>query len=260
MTPALILLTSRIIKLVANLLKLACYPFHALFPGKRFTLPEAAPPLLATRQPTAIPRILWQTNFTAEVTLPVYLNYLCNRLMAPRHEYRFMVTEARERFVREHYSADILRHYASLQIGAAQADFWRLLVLQKHGGVYLDIDAHLVWPLEGIVRPGLGELYITNRRGEISNYFIASRPDNPHLAELIRAVRDNIEENVIRVVYDLTGPGVFKRILGGRGVPTVSYRYACNQGSFTNEHFQYIDKTEGKWTKQQKATETVRKE
>jgi len=219
---ALILLTSRIIKLVANLLKLSCYPFHALFPGKRFTLPEVAPCLLAPRKPADIPRIIWQTNFTADVTLPVYLNYLFNRLMAPHHEYRFMVTEARERFIREHYSTNILEHYSWLQIGAAQADFWRLLVLHKHGGVYLDIDAHLVWPLEDIVRPDMQELYITNRRGEISNYFIASRPDNPNLADLITAVRDNIDENVIRSVYDLTGPGVFNRILEGRDVNTVS--------------------------------------
>lgn len=167
--------------------------------------------MLATRKPTDIPRILWQTNFTAEVTLPVCLNYLCNRLMAPRHEYRFMVTEAGERFLREHYSANILEYHASLQIGAAQADFWRLLVLQKHGGVYLDIDAHLVWPLEGIVRPGLRKIYITNRRGEISNYFIASRPDTPHLADLIESVRDNFDENVIRGIYVRTGPGVFNR-------------------------------------------------
>ncbi|MDR9438276.1 MAG: glycosyltransferase [Halomonas sp.] len=259
MKNAFILLTSRIIKLVANLLKLLCYPFHALFPGKRFTLPEAAPPLLATRKPTDIPRILWQTNFTGEVTLPVYLNYLFNRLMAPHHEYRFMVTEAREHFIREHYSTDILEHYSWLQIGAAQADFWRLLVLQKYGGVYLDIDAHLVWPMDGIVRPGMQELYITNRRGEISNYFIVSRPDNPHLADLIKAVRDNIDENLIRGVYDLTGPGVFNRILKARDVDTVSYRYACNQGSFTNEHFQYIDKAEGKWTRQQKSVEVVKR-
>ncbi|RLA79851.1 MAG: glycosyl transferase, partial [Epsilonproteobacteria bacterium] len=26
------------------------------------------------------------------------------------------------------------------------------------------------------------------------------------------------------------------------------YKYTCNQGGFTNEYFQYIDKPRGKWT------------
>jgi molybdenum-dependent DNA-binding transcriptional regulator ModE len=37
----------------------------------------------------------------------------------------------------------------------------------------------------------------------------------------------------------------------------VSYRHACNQGSFTNEHFQYIDKKAGKWTREQKTVAVV---
>jgi len=40
-------------------------------------------------------------------------------------------------------------------------------------------------------------------------------------------------------------------------VPTVSYRHACNQGSFTNEHFQYIDKKAGKWTREQKTVAVI---
>ncbi len=41
-------------------------------------------------------------------------------------------------------------------------------------------------------------------------------------------------------------------------MPTVSYRHACNQGSFTNEHFQYIDKKAGKWTKEQQKVSIIR--
>lgn len=41
-------------------------------------------------------------------------------------------------------------------------------------------------------------------------------------------------------------------------MPTVSYRHAVNQGSFTNEYFQYIDKAEGKWNRQQRHTAVIR--
>lgn len=254
----IIVIFSRLIKLVANLTKVLSYPFHGLFPKKRFTLPAYARPWLKpSEQAAAIPRIIWQTNFTDKVTLPVYLNYLFNRLMAPRFEYRFMVTEARHQFIAQHYDDEILDSYSRLQIGAAQADFWRLLVLQHHGGVYLDIDAHAIWPLSDIISTDIEELYVVTRRGDLSNYFFASKPNNPHLAQLINQVNSNIKDNQLTNVFDLTGPGVFNQWIKMDEVPTVSYRHASNQGSFTNEHFQYIDKAAGKWTREQQTVSIV---
>jgi len=250
MPKPLIVATSRIIKLLANITKVLSYPFHWVLPKKRFTLPEQAAPLLKGGKPGPIPRIIWQTNFTDRVTLPVYLNYLFNRLMAPRFEYRFMITEARREFIAEHYS-EILPHYERLQIGAAQADLWRLLVLHKFGGVYLDIDAHQIWPLSCVLGTERDELYVTTRKGDLSNYFIASAPGNRHIRDVIDRIVENINGDIVTGVFDTTGPGVFNKVLGKDAVPTVSYRHAVHQGSFTNEHFQYIDKKEGKWTRQQ---------
>ncbi|PMR77549.1 glycosyl transferase [Billgrantia endophytica] len=241
-------------------MKMSCYAFHFVFPDTRFTLPEHAAPLIRPRGTTAIPRIVWQTNFTNRVTLPVYLNYLFNRLAAPTFEYRFMVTEARADFIAAHYPEEIQRSYSRLQIGAAQADFWRVLVLQRHGGVYLDIDAHLVWPLGLTLGSNRSSLFIRTKRGDLSNYFIASQPATPQLAAVIQAVNTNIEENTIKGVFDMTGPGVFNRVLGVHGVDSVLYRYACTQGSFTNEYFQYIDKPQGKWTHEQNRVDVVRKD
>ena len=253
-----ILLANRLIKLVANITKVLSYGFHALLPNKRFTLPERSGALIKGKS-RPIPRIIWQTNYTNKATLPVYLNYLFNRIISPTFEYRFMITEARADFIKANYSPEIFDAYSRLQIGAAQADFWRLLVLQKHGGVYLDIDAHAVWPLGHIIKPEHEELYIIRQHNELTNYFIASKPNNPNLARLIEQVMQNISEDKIKGVYDMTGPGVFNQVLDYRNVPTTFYRITCNQGSFTNEHFQYIDKPQGKWTKEQHKVDVVRK-
>lgn len=260
MKPLHRLLTNRLIKLIANLLKVACYAFHYAYPDKRFTLPARASPLIRSRRPAAIPRVLWQTNFTDRVTLPVYLNYLFNRLMAPDFEYRFMTTTARADFIAQYYPGEIVRHYSRLQIGAAQADFWRVLVLQAHGGVYLDIDAHLTWPLGRLLGSDRQSLFIRTRRDTLNNFFIASRPHSPELEAVIRAINANIEANTLEGVFEMTGPGVFNRVLDMGSLDTVLYRYACTQGSFTNEHFQYIDKPQGKWNREQKRVAVVREE
>lgn len=254
-----IFLVSRIIKLFANITKLTCYLFHLFFPNKRFTLPKNARPIYRKGHQSLIPNILWQTNYTNRVTLAVYINYLFNRLLSPTFEYRFMITEDRADFIKSNFSAETYECYSKLQIGASQADLWRLLVLQKHGGVYLDIDAHLVWPLGSIIEAEYKELYLLMKNGEISNYFIASKSDNPHLEQMIKLILNNIKENSLTNVYDLTGPGILNRILDKTKVNTTYYRYTCNQGNFTNEFFQYIDKPQGKWTKAQEKIDIVKK-
>ena len=245
------------IKLLANMLKVLCYGFHTAFPKMRFQLPSFSKPLRGSSARESIPKTIWQTNFTSNVTLPVYLNYLFNRLMAPSFSYRFMVTEEREKFIFENFDATINDSYKKLQIGAAQADFWRLLVLYKHGGVYMDIDAHLVWSLGQILSDCDRELYLKIKTGEISNYFIASVAGNKNLIDLIDRVCRNIDRASSDNVYYLTGPGVFNEVLAGRNVPTRYYLYTCNQGNFTNEYFQYIDKPQGKWTKEQKKINVI---
>lgn len=248
----------RVIKLFGNFLKALCYPFHWIFPQNRFFLASLPGDPLLQGGGHKITKVVWQTNFTNRVTLPVYLNYLFNRLMSPTFSYRFMVTEEREQFVRENYPGRIYDAYSRIQIGAAQADFWRVLVLQKFGGVYMDIDAHLVWPLERILKSDQEELFLQIKTGEISNYFIASKPNNPNLQAVIDQICENIEKESSENVYDLTGPGVFNTVLSQKNVPKRYYLYTCNQGNFTNEYFQYIDKPQGKWTKEQRKVSVLK--
>jgi mannosyltransferase OCH1-like enzyme len=253
-----ILIFRRFLKVVANASKILAYLFHFVAPKRRFLIPAHAPARKWINRPTKISRIIWQTNFTNRVTLPVYLNYLFNRFMAPGFEHRFMVAQERDDFVRENFPPRIYRAYSRIQIGAAQADFWRVLVLYKFGGVYMDIDAHLVWPLHKILSPEQEELFLQIKTGEISNYFLASKPNNPNLAAIIEQILLNIEINASPNVYDLTGPGVFTKVLADRNVPRRYYLYTCNQGNFTNEYFQYIDKPQGKWTKEQNRVSVLR--
>lgn len=258
MRNTIIFLTSRLIKLFANIIKLLCYVFHFFFPNKRFKLPNHAKPVFSSNKQVAIPQTLWQTNYTDHVTLAVYINYLFNRLLSYNYDYRFMTTENRSDFIKENFSPDIFENYSKIQIGAAQADFWRLLVLYKHGGVYMDIDAHLIWPLNSIIKSTQTELYIVIKRQEISNYFIASRSDNINFKKMIDIVLKNIKENTIKNVYVLTGPGVINQVVSIPKVDTVYYRYTCNQGNFTNDFFQYIDKEEGKWTRAQEKIDIIK--
>jgi mannosyltransferase OCH1-like enzyme len=251
-------LFARFIKIIGNFLKGPCYLFHFLFPHRRFTIPRYSRALIRTVSSKKIPKVIWQTNHTDRVTLAVYLNYLFNRLMSSTYEYRFMDDTDMATFIKQYCSSRIVESYLNLQIGAARSDLWRLLVLQHFGGVYLDIDAHVVWPMEFIIKPGCDELYLQHKNDVLSNYFLASTKGNMKLDLAIDAIVDNIEKVSANDVAELTGPGALNRALIGRNLTTAYYKTTSYQGTFTNEFFQYIDHPQGKWSKVQKQIKIVR--
>ncbi len=243
-----IVITNRLLKIIGNITKTLSYPFHFIFKNKRFSIPKQSEALIKSDKKTKIPKIVWQTNYTNKVALPVYANYLINRLLAPTYEYRYMGHDERDEFIKNEAPSDIAQTYAQLTDGAAQADVWRLFVLDYIGGVYMDIDAHLVWPLSKIIKEDDEEIFLLNKE-HYTNYFMASAKDNKVIKKALKLIVENIKQKKVDAgVYSLTGPNVLNLAIGDKKVNHRFYRYTCVQGSFTNEYFQYIDKPRGKWT------------
>ena len=59
----------------------------------------------------------------------------------------FFTDEDIDRFVCENFPANVSAPLSSLRAGAARADLWRLLVMQRYGGVYIDFDVAVLSPL-----------------------------------------------------------------------------------------------------------------
>jgi len=243
-----IIVLNRCIKLTGALVKGVSYIFHFFFPKKRFTIPNQSNPLKKASKETKIPKIIWQTNYSNKVSLPIYVNYLFNRIISPDFEYRYMGHEEREEFIDNHAPKEVCEAFHQLTDGAAQADLWRVFVLNYYGGVYMDFDAHAILPISSMLKEDDEELFLLNKE-HFTNYFIASAKNNEVLNKTIDLIVNNIKEKKIDGgVYKLTGPTVLNDAIGDKKVNHRFYRITCNQGSFTNEYFQYIDKPRGKWT------------
>ncbi|MBN2782776.1 MAG: hypothetical protein JXQ66_06000 [Campylobacterales bacterium] len=131
-----IIIINRLLKIIGAITKAFAYPFHFLFSKKRFTIPKQSDPLIKSNKEQNIPRIIWQTNYSNRVTLPVYLNYLAIRVFAPTYEYRYMGHEDREEFIKQNTPKELYEAFMQLTDGAAQADVWRLFTLHHSGGIY----------------------------------------------------------------------------------------------------------------------------
>jgi len=248
MKSSIIVISNRTIKIFSTFIKAFSYLFHFIFPHARFTIPLQANPLTKSKNTTKITKIFWQTNYSNRVSLPMYLNYLFNRLMSRDYEYRYASDEAILEFFEEFASQEEFEAYKKLNDGAAKADFWRLVVLYHIGGVYLDIDATFVWPLSKQIKSNESEIFLLNKQ-HYTNYFMATEPKNEVYKRAIDIVVQNINAKQTKGgAYALTGPDVVNRAIGDAEVNSRFYRYVCVQGAFTNEYFHYIDKKQGKWT------------
>jgi len=245
-----IMVANRTIKLIGNIFKVLSYPFHFILPKVRFTIPEYSPAKLKSSNDSGVTKVIWQTNYSNRSALPVYLNYLFNRLMSLSYDYRYVSTEAREEYLKQNAPKEVYEAYLKLTDGAAQADLWRVTTLYKEGGIYMDIDATLVWPLSKLLKGVKDALYIKIKNDtEITNYFLATAPNNPHFKKVLDAIVNNIENyDPKKGVYGTTGPKVFNDVLANEAIQSKRRRYVCIQGTFTNEYFQYLDKPRGKWT------------
>ena len=245
---SLAIVINRLCKIFGALLKGISYIIYFIFPKLRFTIPKFSKAKIISSDKTLIPKIVWQTNYTNIVTLPVYVNYLFNRLMSLDWEYRYVSTEDRLEFIKKNASNEYIEAFEKLTDGASQADFWRLFVLNNIGGVYMDIDAHIVLPLSKLIKPEDKELFIKSKV-RYNNYFLATAPNNKHFKNTLDLIVDNIENRRVEEgVYSLTGPMALNQAIGNQAINYKLYKYVCIQGSFTNEYFQYMDKPRGKWT------------
>lgn len=241
------IIVNRFAKFLGIFVKAIGYIFHFFFKKTRFTIPTHSKAFFQGHN-QIIPKIIWQTNYTNRVTLPMYVNYLFNRLMSLDWEYRYVSTEERLEFIKTHASERVSNAFEQLTNGASQADFWRLFTLNYYGGIYMDIDAHALWPLSSMIEPEANEVFLRNKE-HFTNYFIASAKGNPILENALNMIVENIEsKNIGRGVYDLTGPSVLNLAIGNTPVNYRHHKHTCIQGSFTNEYFQYMDKPRGKWT------------
>lgn len=185
----------------------------------------------------------------------------------PDWEYNFYDLPKMELFIKENYGDRYFSAFKKInpQYGAAQADYFRYLLINKIGGVYLDVKSYVEEPLEKIIREDdnfVVFIWQGNPRGryqthgchrqikvgtEFQQWNIFSDKENKHLLKVIANVTSNIENYSILKhgtgyggILRTTGPIVYTnsinevydkkniRIAGNNEINHVIYRDELN--------------------------------
>jgi mannosyltransferase OCH1-like enzyme len=158
-----------------------------------------------------IPKILYQTWDTNMFPRDVKKRFIDMREFYKGYEYRFFLDEDMDNFVEENYPGEIWECYSRLNIIVAKADFWRYLILYKHGGIYLDMDSCINKPLDELINDDDDAIITAEGNPDLFvQWALMFKAGHPILKIVIDLVVDNIKNNKYpNDIHKMTGPSVF---------------------------------------------------
>ena len=106
--------------------------------GDRCVLKQYIAPTEPPVHPQMIPFVIFQTWKSTEVGLRQFWAMQTIVKMNPEYEYLLFTDDDCWQFICDNFDASVQRAYELVRPGATKADIWRLLVLLKCGGVYID--------------------------------------------------------------------------------------------------------------------------
>ena len=144
-----------------------------------------------------IPKKIYQAWHDKKVN-PNIQKYIDKMLeMNPEYEYELFGEDEMEKFIATSYNSDVYNCYKLLNLITAKVDFWRYLILYKHGGIYLDIDSTFLRPLNELIKP-TDDAIITrepNTPFEYVQWALIYCKEHPILEKTIENVMINIKTN-----------------------------------------------------------------
>ena len=161
-----------------------------------------------------IPKRIYQTWKTKN--LPWGIKNVIKNMMDlnPSYSHYLYDDDEMDKFVIENYQGEIYEAYSMLNIGAAKADLWRYLILYKYGGIYLDIDAAILKPLDTLIR--FDDTALITREmyeGLFNQWILIFKKGHLLLKEVISQCVANIKNKSSNNILHLTGSTVFTRVI-----------------------------------------------
>ncbi len=185
-----------------------------------------------------IPLNIFQTWNTLKLPNKMKVNIEKLKKQNPEFTYHLYDDDMCKQFIKENFDKKILDTFDKLKPGAFKADLWRLCILYKYGGIYLDIkySCHNNFKLiylttkEYFVR----DRVICNQHG-IYNALMISIPENKLLMDMINKIVDNVEKKFYgKSCLEVTGPLCINKFFTQKNIKEFKLRFDGDQILFKN--------------------------
>jgi hypothetical protein len=133
-----------------------------------------------------IPKIIFQTYINKD-NIPYKVFDNINKYA---EGYTHIIYDDNEciQFLKDHYPPIVIKTYLRIKKGAHRADLFRYCLLNKYGGIYLDIKTELIKPLNEIFTNNYLYSVLSIEENTIYQGIIATPPNNPIFKVLINRI------------------------------------------------------------------------
>jgi hypothetical protein len=187
-----------------------------------------------------VPNIVYRTIHDKNITMPMLEN--ChNSWIKLNPDYTFLWFNCKEQdaFMKEHFYGNVYEAYSTLKPGAYKADLWRLCILYKYGGIYLDAYARPFVPFSEMFKNCSDCRFISildcgESGSGIHNGFIVSEAEHPFLKQGIQDIIKNVKNRYYgNSALDPTGPNALKKSIGTVvGKKYIKHKEGVNKGGY----------------------------
>mmetsp|Transcript_15727 Transcript_15727/g.34040 ORF Transcript_15727/g.34040 Transcript_15727/m.34040 type:complete len:434 (+) Transcript_15727:1883-3184(+) len=161
------------------------------------------PPSGGTYQQPLIPRVIFTTWIDRRLGRAMYTSLLTLLLHNPEYEFILFDDEDMERFFCENVGSSkhdwAIPIFSKIPAGAMRTDIWRLLIIQKYGGVYFDSDVSALgklpieWGDTAVSGVGCWSHLPGGTGGLLEHWAMAYMPQHPFVNEAVAVMKNNLE-------------------------------------------------------------------
>lgn len=119
------------------------------------------------------------------------------------------------KFLTENFDEPVISAYDSCNFPQMRSDLFRLAILYKYGGVYVDAGIACIKPLDEWVISYLEQpepTFVRKWHGSLMNGFMISKSGNELIMEVMLLAVSNTLSRVSNNIHEVTGPAVLNKI------------------------------------------------
>ena len=149
---------------------------------------------------TKIPLTIYQTHKSNDLPVSSYNNIIRMIKLNPEFNYQFFDDNEMRNYIKSKFNKQVLKAYDKIKPGAGKADIWRLAIILKEGGLYIDLDKILVdnaVPFIDIIDENEKFIhgrnwYIWGYNAPATNATLCAVPNHPVIKDTFNSVIDSI--------------------------------------------------------------------
>ncbi len=179
-----------------------------------------------------IPATVWQT--ARSLDLPPPARPLTESWQRHNPRWRTVLCDDAgiDEFIASHFDRSLLDAFRAMPVPVMRADIWRYAVLHVNGGVYADLDAECMAPLDDWLSPQADIVVGLENDVHFCQWTFATAPGSALTAHALDLVMERWHEGIDtsrkHFVHHHTGPGLWtdavRRLFGAEGDARTVYR------------------------------------